>query len=351
MLFRLKRMATKAVKDAPEQKHEDHARMAQTENALARKISGARVGRAPIPRVEEIGENFAKIVDEKVRPLLRTIVGAIVIDCEVRKLSRVLEDIPVPAMIGVIKVKGSKNMALINVGTDLIFHIVDLRMGGDPAQAPMPTMRSITAIDCALCADFINAVLQAFEGSLALNLGPIPRGAMRLDHFEQHVTMVRIAPEHSDVLVLRLSLDVGEAARSGEFDLVLPLSVLDAYQAGVDPAAQAAAEAKEEQGDLWTARMSKAARQAPAQLRAVLHRADMSVSELSALQPGDVIPLPEGSRGRVEIVFEKSEDQTAFAVGRLGAFEGRKAVKLTEAPDAALVENIRNLTDRNGGAG
>lgn len=320
-----------------------------SENALARKISGARVGRAPIPRIEEIGENFAKLVDERVRHMLRTIVGAIVIDCEVRKLSRVLEDIPVPAMIGVIDVKGSKNKALINVGTDLSFHIVDLRLGGDPAQAPSPTMRSITAIDCALCSDFINAVLSAFEGSIALNLGPGRTGAMHLDHFEQHVTMVRIAPEHSDVLVLRLALDMGEAARSGEFDLVLPLSVLDAYQAGAS--LSPVEEPEDPDGDIWTKSMSRAAKQAPAQLRAILHRADMRVAELSALRPGDVIPLPDGSRGRVELCFERGESaDMRLAYGRLGAFEGRKAVKLAEAPDPALIDGIRRLLDRNGGA-
>ena len=318
-----------------------------SQNVLARKISGARVGRAPIPRIEEIGEHFAMIVDEKLRPLLRTIVGAIVIDCEVRKLSRVLEDIQVPAMIAVLNVKGSKNQALINVSTDLIFHIVDLRMGGDPAQAPMPTMRSITQVDCALCSDFINAVLAAFDASMRLNLGTALNSTMKLNHFEQHVTMVRIAPEHSDVLVLRLSLDVGEAARSGNFDLVLPLSVLDAYQAGIDPNSVAAEE--EQQTDIWTARMSQAARQAPARLRAIMHRADMSVADLAALQPGALIPLPAGSRGRIELSFEGGDSDRPFAIGRLGAFEGRKAVKLIESPDPELLDSIRRLTDRNGG--
>jgi flagellar motor switch protein FliM len=318
------------------------------ENVLARKISGARVGRAPIPHIEEIGEHFAMILDEKVRPMLRTIVGAIVIDCEVRKLSRVLEDIAVPAMIAVLDVKGSKNQALINVSTDLIFHIVDLRMGGDPAQAPMPTMRSITPIDCALCSDFINAVMAAFEASMRLNLGAGLNTAMQIDHFEQHVTMVRIAPEHSDVLVLRLSLDVGEAARSGDFDLVLPLSVLDAYQARIDP--NSVNPDKEEQNDIWTARMSQAARQAPAHLRAVMHRAEMSVGDLAALQPGAVIPLPAGSRDRIELSFEGVDSDRPLAIGRLGAFEGRKAVKLIEPPDPALLDSIRRVIERNGQA-
>jgi flagellar motor switch protein FliM len=322
--------------------------MSQTvESILARKIGSARVGRAPIPRVEEIGEHFAKIVDENVRPLLRTIVGSIVIDCEVRKLSRVLEDIPVPAMIAVINVKGSKNSALINVSSDLLFHLVDLRMGGDPAVAPMPTMRSITQIDCALCADFIKAVLEAFEESMRLNLGPGLSSAMTLGHFEQHVTMIRIAPEHSDVLVLRLSLDLGEAARSGDLEFVLPLSVLDAYQAGVDH--DRVKDEDEDQCDIWTTRMAQAAREAPAHLRAVLHRAEMSVADLAALQPGMVIPLPAGSRGTVELTFEAADMDRPLARGRLGAFEGRKAVKLTEPPDPALLDTIRKLTERSGG--
>ena len=187
---------------------------AAVDSAIRRKLAGNRVGRAPFRGIEEIGENFAKLLDERLRGLMRTLTSAIVIDCEVKKLSSVLEEIPVPAMIAVIDVKGSQNSALMNVGMDLIYHVVDLRMGGDPAAAPMPVARSVTAIDCALCEDFIRLGLEAFEAALRVHLGPGIRAAMKLDHFEQHVTMVRIAPEHSDVLVLRISLDMGEAARA-----------------------------------------------------------------------------------------------------------------------------------------
>ncbi len=48
--------------------------------AIRRKLAGNRVGRAPIPGVEEIGEHFAKLIDERARSLLRTITSAIVLD-------------------------------------------------------------------------------------------------------------------------------------------------------------------------------------------------------------------------------------------------------------------------------
>lgn len=310
----------------------------ESTSALRRKVAGNRVGRAPIPGIEEIGENFAKLLDERLRHLIRTISSAIVLDCEVRKLSTVLEDIPVPAMLGVIEVRDTPYRALVNIGMDLLFHVVDLRMGGDPAAAPTAIARSITAIDQGLCEDFVAAAIEAFEGSLRLNLSPGLASAMRLDHFEQHVTMVRIAPEHSDVLVVRLSLDMGEAARSGDFELVLPLAVLDSYRAAAPSFAADGARRR----DFWARHMSRAAREAPARLTAVLHRERRSLADLRGLAPGDLLPLPVTAREQVELRLDgRGGPGGTLAVGRLGAVDGAKAVKLTTEPDTAATEALR----------
>ncbi|MEM6438350.1 MAG: FliM/FliN family flagellar motor switch protein [Pseudomonadota bacterium] len=319
---------------------------AQDQSVIHRMVGGGRVGRAPIADVETIGEDFAKFLDERLRGLMRTITSAIVIDCEVRRLSSVLEEIPVPAMIGVIKVRDSANQALVNVGMDLIYHIVDLRMGGDPSDAPIPTARSVTSVDCGLCEDFISAVCDGFEAALELNLGTSLSGAMTLAQFEQHVTMVRIAPEHSDVLVIRISLDMGEAARSGEFDLVLPLAVLDAYRA----AAPLDAGAREGRSDIWSRKMAQAASDAPVRLEAVLHRLRLPVADVEALAVGDLLPLPGECRESVEVRIEGQEDAAPLAFGRLGAVPGAKAVKLTEDPDPRRVAPLRAALTRSGPA-
>lgn len=318
------------------------------ETAIRRKLSGARVGRAPIPEVEEIGENFAKLLDERLRGLVRTITSAIVLDCEVRKLSAVLEDIPVPAMLALVDVRGSQNAAMINIGSDLMFHIVDLRMGGDAAAAPMPTARSVTAIDCALCEEFIRLTLEAFEAALRLHLGAGLRSAMTLERFEQHVTMVRIAPEHSDVLVVRLSLDMGEAARSGDFDLVLPLAVLDSYRAAATGTSHAAERARP---DIWSRRMARAAADAPVRLRAELHRERMRLADLQTLEVGSLLPLPREAREAVELRIEGSPDGEPLARGRLGAVEGKKAVKVIDPPEPGRADGLRRILGHRDGLG
>lgn len=306
-------------------------------SVIARKLGGRRVGRAPIRRVDEIGENFARILDERLRALLRTIVRASVADCEVRRLSRALERIPAPAMMGVVAVSGAEPKALASLSGDLVNNVVDLRLGGDPATAPRLAARPFTAIDGALCVDFVAATISAFEGSMRLDLGAEAANRMRFERFEQHASMIRIAPEHSDALALRLDLEIGEAGRRGALDLVLPLAVLDVYRAASRPAEQAPG-----QGDLWSAHMARAALAAPVRLDAVLERLKMSVSELEDLRPGSVIPLSPRCRGSVSLAVQGGG---ALAAGRLGAADGRKAVKLADPPPPELVERIRALAE------
>ncbi|WP_157982242.1 FliM/FliN family flagellar motor switch protein [Oceanicella sp. SM1341] len=312
---------------------------------VARKISSARVSRSPIPQVEMIGEDFAKILDDRLRRLLRTITSSIILDCEVRKLSRVLESIPVPAMLGVVEVKNSPASALVNISNDLIYHIVDLRMGGDTEQSPVPTARSITPLDCALCSDFVNALIGAFTQAISIYLGAPELEWMSLRQFEQHVTMARIAPDNADVLVLNVSLDIGEAARSGDFDMVIPLSVLDSFKAASQRRTSSASERN--LLDLWSNRMSRAAREAPVRVTSVIHRLHLDLGAIQEWKEGDVLEIPASGRSRIELMLP-GQDEVPLAVGRLGAFEGQKAVKLTLPPDPDFVKHIRSLTGETG---
>ncbi|GIX15492.1 MAG: hypothetical protein KatS3mg118_3451 [Paracoccaceae bacterium] len=308
---------------------------------IARKVAGARVSRPPIPRVEEIAEDFAKLMDERLRRVLNTVTSSIILSCEVRKLSRVLEGIPVPAMLGVVEVPGAPAAALVNISNDLIYHIVDLRMGGNPEASPVPFARSITALDQALCRAFIEALLDAFTAALAVNLQADSVEPMRLRRFEQHVNMARIAPENADVLAISAALDIGAAARSGELDFIVPLSVLDAYKAAANLQRKDRPDL-DDRRDIWATRMLQAAREAPVGLQAVLHRLRVDIATLQAWTPGDVIPLPATARERVELVLPGRPDQP-LAAGRLGAVDEQKAVKLTEPPSRDLQEGLRRI--------
>jgi flagellar motor switch protein FliM len=315
--------------------------MAAGAGVIARKVGSGRVSRPPIARVEDIGADFAKLLDERLRRLLRTVTSSILLDCEVRKLPRVLDSIPVPALLGVIAVRNAPASALITLSSNLIFHIVDLRLGGDSEQSPLPVARAITALDCALCRGFVETAIETFGAAVAATLGTGALDGMSLRGFEQNVGLVRIAPENADVLVLKLALDIGEAARSGEFDMVVPLSVLDAFRAAASKGPQAGYRPGE--ADLWQERMAEAVRAAPVGAMAVLARLSLDLGRVQDWRPGEVLALPPAARGAVELVLP-GRGGGRLAAGRLGAMEGRKALKIVEPPEPALVARLAELT-------
>jgi flagellar motor switch protein FliM len=311
------------------------------ESVLKKKIWARRVGRSPLPDIDLIGENFGRLLEDQMRPLLKTIVGALIMECEITKLSDVVDSIPVPAMLGVVEVSTAENFALINLSADLVYHIIDMRMGGDPTVAPMPTTRSFTAIDIQLCADIFDGVLAAFTKSIFESLGVPLKETLSIAAHKQDINTVRIAPKSADVLLLKVSLDIGEAARSGDFDLIIPLSVLDIFKASTNEAANSMEFVPR---DLWRRQMQASVANAPVVVHAVIARAQLSVSDLKRLKEGQVLTLPRSALEAVELIHSVgTEKQFSFGGGKLGAANGQKVVKLTTDPDTGMTSHLNRL--------
>lgn len=302
---------------------------------LGKKVGNRRVGRSPLPDIDLIGENFGIVLEDKLRPLLKTIVGSFVMDCEITKLSDVVDDIPVPAMLGIVGVEGTENLALINISSDLVYHVVDMRMGGDAASAPMPTTRSFTGIDVQLCLDVFQAVLDSFTKAIEDSLGVPLKENLRIIGSKQDINTVRVAPKTADVLLLKVALDIGEAARGGEFDLVVPLAILDIFKASTTGVEDLRPPSP---NDLWRKQMRKSAAASRIDLQAVLHTLKLSVSQVKNLEVGDVLPLPPTCLKETELVMALGhKEQTTIGEGRVGGYNENKVLKLS----APLPEKIR----------
>lgn len=311
------------------------------EGVLARKLSSRRVGRSPLPDLDLIGENFGRLLEDHLRPILKTMVGALIMDCEITKLADVVDGIPVPSMLGVVETDDTDRMALINLGSDLVYHIVDMRMGGDPTIAPQPTTRSFSSIDAQLCTDVFQAVLDAFGRAVQESLGVPLETAFRIGGHKQDINTVRIAPKSADVLLISASLDIGEAARSGDFDLIVPLSILDVLRAAL---LQTDVAEHVSPNDLWYQQMRRCAAEAELPLHAVLHRLEMPLAEVEALETGQVLTLPRVALAQVELVqCLGTEFEASLAAGRLGRADGEKVLKLVEPPPPHVQDTLARL--------
>jgi flagellar motor switch protein FliM len=316
--------------------------MARAEKLLRRKLSQGGVARSPLPETDFIGETFARHTEEGLRALVKTMVSAMVLECKIIKLSEASRDISVPTMLGVVEVEGSKAQGLLAIDTDLAYHLIDLMLGGDPSTAPAAITRSFTSIDMALCHLPLEALAEGFMAAVATCFGRPVTKRLLLAAQRQDITQVRIAPDYVDALVYTLTLDIGEAARAGNLQLILPLATLDAVRAAVQE--EVAEDPASQPHDLWRIQMRRAAVTAPVIVDAVLYQQRMTIAAVKALRPGDVLEIPSTAPDRIRLTISQPGGKTAqIGAGKLGVFEGAKVVKLDDAVDARVHDQLRPL--------
>ncbi len=310
------------------------------DNAIAKKIETARKKSAPIPRLNEVLAILTKRIEKSARAYLGVVVEAMILDVETRVFSDVLDAMSMPAMIGVLDVDGVDRAALLNLDLNLVHHAVDLRLGGSASESLEFGARRPTAIDSAMCQPLVELVMESFSEGFAETFGEEAAVRSRCAGFEHLPMLANIATDHADVLCIKVSLDIGEAARSGDFEMVFPYSTLDRIAARIRANARLAPNAA---ADAWAAHMVNVVLETELDLKPVLQAARYSVAELSRLEVGAVLPLEAGAQNNLDLRLELADRSIQIARAKLGAFKGSKALKLIDDPDEAFLAPLRAL--------
>jgi flagellar motor switch protein FliM len=189
-----------------------------------------------------------------------------------------------------------------------------------------------------MCGRFGNAILDAFSRAVGTVCRGKSLGVMRCARFETTPQMATIAPERSEVIIVNQRVEIGESTRSGFFELVLPLSVIDPIKQDLmqhfgSPSAL--------NSDLWERSLRGNLMQARLDLDAVLETQTIPLHKLSALKVGDTLMLNAGALDEVSLRTHTSAGESTLARCRLGAKGGLKAVKLMDAPRADIVRLLR----------
>jgi flagellar motor switch protein FliM len=194
---------------------------------------------------------------------------------------------------------------------------------GRPSAQPADP-RPFTAADAALAepllAAFLAEVGQATAGT-ALD-GWV--GDARLDGRLAGAREAGLLLPDGACRVVRLTLDLGAGGRQGL--LVLMLRLL-APAAPAEPPAESPG---------WDGLLTAQVMRAPAPLRAVLHRARLTIEAAEGLRVGQVVPLPGVTVASVRI---EGPDGTDLGPARLGQVAGMRAVRL-EAPLAPRLSDM-----------
>ncbi len=308
-------------------------------SVLGKKLRRSGVARSPLPDSDLIGETFARGIEDRLRPLVKTTISATTSHPRVTRLADAAGAIVVPAMLGVVEIEDADTPGLIAGQSELAYHLVDLMLGGDPATLPRAMPRALTAIDMALCRLHLDAILGAFVQAIGTSLGRPLTKALRIRDQRQNLSQLRLGPDYIDVLQFEVSLRLGDGGREGGLSLILPLSALDVIRASIRELDARAA--KDRPNDLWKSLMRRTAAAAPVTVDAVLHRQALSLSALGDLKVGQVIEIPRQAAEEIQLSIRQPGGRVALlATGQLGAFQDRKVVKLGTSLDRRVSLHI-----------
>lgn len=215
--------------------------------------------------------------------------------------------------VGYAALDGETRSALVEVQT-----VGRLRETRDDA-------RLFTAGDVELCRPLIDAFLREIrcladdtplEGwTNGASSGPRISGARS----------VGLALSERHYRVVRLTLDFGVAEREGTIVLCLPNSRGPSVSTPHPPPPS----------ETFGRELRANVMDAPARLHAVLHRAQMSLSEVEGFQVGQVLPLTGITVASVRL---EGPRQRLLAHARLGQVSGLRAVRLEQARDTDMAE-------------
>jgi flagellar motor switch protein FliM len=305
---------------------------------IRRKIEQSRVSVSSFPKLNVLAAAHARETAARVRSLFNTLADVKTEASAVIRCGRYLRGLPTPSVLGVVEVDGVENSAAFHMDSELVSHVVDLSLGGDPALDSSFPDRMPTSVDLAMCQRFANAILDGFGRAVSTVCRGKSLGVMRCSRFETTPQMATIAPERSEVIIINQRVEVGESTRSGFFELVLPLSVIDPIKQDLmqhfgSPSAL--------NSDLWERSLRGSLMQSRLDLDAVIETQRVPLQWLSTMKVGDVLPLNVGAIDEISLRVPTTAGQTTLSRCRLGAKGGLKAVKLVNEPRGDVIDLLK----------
>ncbi|WP_298853469.1 FliM/FliN family flagellar motor switch protein [uncultured Ruegeria sp.] len=284
--------------------------MSQTVNAaLVRKLSVGQKDRGDRPRsvLRALRLGFARAAGDRLN-LSLAVIGA-------KQSSRSQDDLiePIGQDCLLLVFDGPEGRAAACLDLNVVSAIVQSQTIGDVMPGD-PEPRAFTDTDAAMVAPLIEAALARSAGLIDAAAEQICMAGYEFSARAEDLRNLSLAMSEEAYRVFDLTVDLANGVRQGQISVFLPDRPF---------ALDKADEAIEAVGP----RIEQSSGVVRAELSAVLCRMSLPLSDLSAMQPGSVLPLRGARLDRTEIL---TIDRTRTGIGRLGQCGGLRAVRLNE---------------------
>ncbi|MCW2977704.1 MAG: surface presentation of antigen protein [Actinomycetia bacterium] len=240
-------------------------------------------------RLERAHETFCRTASTRLSAELRSPIEFEIINVDQLTWSAALADVPQPSIFGVLATKPAETAVLVGVELPLVFRLIERLIGGGETETTIE--RNLTDIEIALTRRTFVALIELLSGVWDELFGL----RFELLDLESQVANVEIAPTSEPTVVITIEVR-GERA-SSTISLLIPYrsiaSVSDRLSGQFDMGEPV--DADETIGD--AVRTSVGA--IDIEVRAEVGAVELTIGEVLALTPGDVLKLGSPASGGV----------------------------------------------------
>lgn len=246
-------------------------------------VAPDQIMRGRMPALDRINERWVGEFQQALEELVRRPLEVAAQDVQVTAYGTWLSSFESPASLNLLNVEPWGGNAMVAVGGQLLFVLVDSYYGGAGQQAAdAPPRSALTPTEERFNHLLIDTLTSHFRDAFE------PLASIQFKHYRTEVNphYAVIATPSETVVVTRLDVSLNETG--GAICLVLPLSLLDPVR---EKLAEDLKTASPESRERWYQGLRRQLEQTELEISSVFLESDLSVRELLALKPGDILPI------------------------------------------------------------
>lgn len=268
---------------------------------------------AKLAMIERMNDRLARRMREAIEPIAQARAHIEAHPLETRRFDEWQRNQRDYMSLSLFRIRPARGNMMIAIEPAFVANMVDAFYGGTSGGSANKSGEFTPSED-----RLLNRLVTAITSMLSKSWGEFyPLEFQPVAH-ETNPAFANMMRGDEGVVVQRFTVKPG-MLRSTHIEILYPLSVLQPIEDEIGSRVQGSSDGDD---DDWRGRLAAAMENVPLPVRSVLARPEMTVAQLLALKPGDVIPITLSSTVPLLI------GNMRFAEGTIGEREGRAAMMI-----------------------
>ena len=277
-----------------------------------------RIIRGRMPTLDIIHDRFIRLFRVTLSNSLRKMANLSVNSTGPLKFSEFMNSLPLPSCLNILRLDPLRGAAVMVIESKLLYALVDSFFGGNDVPYTKIEGKDFTQIEIKIARRVVLSAIDDYEKAWE-PVYPLKVGYSRTEINPQFVAVV----PPSDV-VIATTFDVELEKVSGTIKVVIPYSTLEPIKSKLSVGFQSE---QLEVDFIWINRIKEQIMGTAANVQVRLGEADITMSDLLDLSPGDIIQLNTDATMPLDIFVEGIPKFKGIP----GILKGNRALKIIES--------------------